>query len=213
MGVSGLGSGSGVIAIAAGFAHSLALKSDGTVAAWGGDGNGQLGDGRTGIDSLSFFPVGVIRLGSGSSVIAIAAGAGHSLALKSDDSGVAWGTNSSGQLGDGTKSGRSVPVAVSGFGSGSGVAALSGAFSHSLALKSDGSVLASGGNGVGQLGDGTTTERNHAGAGGESQRSCRPYAGQFLETIISPLSSRKSCLVRPRSTSAISLWARSARPR
>ncbi len=68
--------------------HTVSLKSDGTVWAWGANGSGQLGDGTT-IDKLT--PVQVSGL---SSVIAVAAGSFHTLALKSDGTVRAWGHNS-----------------------------------------------------------------------------------------------------------------------
>jgi len=71
----------GVTAIAAGFEHSLALKTDGTVVGWGDNGDGQ----ATPPASLS-------------GVMAISAGFGHSLALKSDGTVVGWGSNGFGQL-------------------------------------------------------------------------------------------------------------------
>ncbi|MBY9078904.1 RCC1 domain-containing protein, partial [Paenibacillus sp. CGMCC 1.18879] len=88
-----------------------------------------------------------------SGVTAIAAGSSHSLALKSDGSVWAWGYGISGQLGDGSLTVRTTPVAVSGLTS--EVTAIAGGNNHSLALKSDGSVWAWGYNGSGQLGDGT----------------------------------------------------------
>ena len=150
--VSGLGPGSGVIAIAAG-RQSLAVKSDGTVLAWGPNSSGQLGDGTT-ISKTT--PVQVSGLGPGSGVVAIAAALVHSMALKADGTVLAWGTNSSGQLGDGTLTPRLTPVQVSGLGDGSGVIAIAPHGAFSLALKSDGTVLAWGANASGQLGDGTT---------------------------------------------------------
>jgi alpha-tubulin suppressor-like RCC1 family protein len=70
----------------------------------------------------------------------------------------AWGQNEYGQLGDGTNTNRNAPVQVRGL---SGVQDIdAGFFGHSLALKSDGTVWALGQNDYGQLGDGTTTQRN-----------------------------------------------------
>ena len=154
--VSGLGAGSGVIAIAAGASHSLALKFDGTVLAWGSNVTGQLGDGTT---TPRLTPLQVFGLGPDSGVVAIAAGGGHSLALKADGTVLAWGLNANGQLGDGTLTRRLTPVPVSGLGPGSGVEAIAAGITHSLALKSDGTVLAWGFNTTGQLGDGTTAQR------------------------------------------------------
>ena len=87
---------SDVVAIAKGENHSLALKSDGTVWAWGHNIYGQLGDGTT---TTRTTPVPVAGL---SNVVAIASGDWHSLALKSDGTVWAWGWNPVGQLGDGT---------------------------------------------------------------------------------------------------------------
>ena len=70
---------SGVTAIAAGYSHTVALKIDGTVVAWG---------------SQTTVPAGL------SGVTAIAAGAGHTVALKNDGTVVAWGNNGNGQTND-----------------------------------------------------------------------------------------------------------------
>lgn len=80
--------------ISGGADHSLALKSDGTVWAWGENWWGQLGDGTT--PGRSCKPVQVSGL---SGVIAISGGGGHSLALKSDGTVWAWGYNKYGELG------------------------------------------------------------------------------------------------------------------
>jgi uncharacterized repeat protein (TIGR01451 family) len=144
---------SDALAIAAGSDHSLVLRADGAVVGWGDDGDGQVGDGSTG--TAVFFPIGVAGLGSGSGVIAIAAGETHSLALKSDGSVLAWGDNRTGELGDGTLTPHATPAPVIGLGS--GVVSLSGGAGFSEALKSDGSVWSWGRNERGQLGDGTAT--------------------------------------------------------
>lgn len=94
------------MSVAAGGVHSLALKDDGTVWAWGFNDTGQLGDGTT-TDRNT--PVQVSAL---SDIAAIAAGYDHSLALKSDGTVWAWGYNYDGQLGDGTTYNRNIPVQV-----------------------------------------------------------------------------------------------------
>ena len=144
----------GVMAVAGGMGHSLALTSDGTVWAWGYNYYGQLGDGTT---TQRLAPVQVSGL---SGVLAIAVGQNHSLAVKNDGTVWAWGYNYYGQLGDGTTSQRLTPVQVGvplGFGN---VVSIASGTSHSLALKSDGSVWAWGYNSYGQLGNGTTSNTN-----------------------------------------------------
>jgi len=152
--VKGLGPGAGVIAIAGGGAHALALKSDGTVLAWGGNQSGQLGDGTAHTDRS--VPVGVAGLGPGSGVVEIAAGESFSLSARGDGSIVAWGNNQSGQLGDGTsRDDRSTPVAAHPLGSSGPLRSLGAGGSHSLAITVDNQVWAWGSNSTGQLGDGT----------------------------------------------------------
>ena len=144
-----------VVDISAGGLHTVALMSDGTVWAWGNSNSGSLGDGTSNYYIKRGSPHQVLGL---TDVIAIsAAGGGHSLALKSDNTLWAWGNNNSGQLGDGTTSNRSVPVQVGGL---TGVVKISTGNLHSLAIKLDGSVWAWGYNNGGQLGDLTTTSRS-----------------------------------------------------
>ncbi len=153
--VSGL---SGVRSIAAGGADGLALMEDGTVVAWGNNGGGDLGDGTT---TQRDVPVAVSGL---SGVTAIAAGDSHDLALLSDGTVMAWGRNDQGQLGNGTTTGpetceselpcSTTPVAVSGL---SRVKAIAAGYNYSLALLSDGTVMAWGENTWGQLGDGSAS--------------------------------------------------------
>jgi alpha-tubulin suppressor-like RCC1 family protein len=143
----------GIVAVAAGDRHSLALKNDGTVWSWGFNSSGQLGDGtNTGRTS----PVQVIQL---TGVVGISAGASFSVALKSDGTVWAWGVNNAGQLGDGTNTGRLSPVQVAGLTNVQSITA--GPSTHTLALKSDGTVWGWGYNGYGELGDGGTGVRNN----------------------------------------------------
>jgi alpha-tubulin suppressor-like RCC1 family protein len=140
-----------ITAIMGGESHNFAVKSDGSVWAWGGNAMGQLGDG---INSDSYTPVQVSGL---ISVQAMGGRGYHSLVVKSDNTVWAWGYNSSGQLGNGTATSSNVPVQASGL---SGVSAVSGGGFHSLALKSSGDVWAWGSNGHGELGDGTNINRD-----------------------------------------------------
>jgi alpha-tubulin suppressor-like RCC1 family protein len=158
--VSGL---SGVTALAGSSQDSFALLEGATIAAWG---TGHLGNGAY---EKSDVPVALKELGG---VAAIAAGANslaaeHSLALLTNGTVVAWGANASGQLGDGTTTNSDVPVGVCAVGATSPcseesqqlkeVIAIAAGEHHSLALLSNGTVLAWGANESGQLGNGTTT--------------------------------------------------------
>ncbi|WP_025617523.1 Ig-like domain repeat protein [Salinispora cortesiana] len=144
-----------VVAVAVGANHSVALTSTGSLLAWGANNSGQLGNGTV---TSSSTPIAV-RLPAGTVVAAIAAGRDHNLVLTSTGPAalLAWGANSEGQLGDGTRFGRSTPVAVA-LPPGPIVTAVTGGGDHSLALTADGAALAWGSNSRGQLGDGTTTD-------------------------------------------------------
>jgi alpha-tubulin suppressor-like RCC1 family protein len=141
----------GVVAIAGGGSHSLALKSDGRVWAWGDNFYGQLGDTTT---NGRNYPVQASGL---TNAIAIEAGDFHSLAVKSDGTAWAWGNNLKGQLGNNSNSDSHIPVQVMIV---TGVVAVSGGGSHSLALKGDGTVYAWGYNFFGQLGNGSNNDSN-----------------------------------------------------
>ncbi len=123
----------------AGFNHTLLLKSDGTVWAWGNNTYGQLGNGTT---TSSSMPVQVVGL-NGVTSIAASAGSDHSVAVKSDGTVWAWGNNTFGQLGNGTRISSTVPVQVVGLDSAISVTAPA---TQTLALKSDGTVWAWGKN-------------------------------------------------------------------
>ena len=157
-----------VITVSGGLYHTLAVKSDGTVWAWGDNTYGQLGDGTT-TDRRT--PVQVCA-DSGCSqyfnnVVAVAAGYEYSMALKTDGTVWTWGTGVEGGLGHGSTDSSYIPVQVctdyacTGFLS--GITAISLRNRHSLALMDDGTVWAWGLNAHGELGAGyTTVERAYA---------------------------------------------------
>ncbi|WP_437592024.1 RCC1 domain-containing protein [Sorangium sp. So ce1000] len=133
------------VTLAAGSAHSLAVRSDGTIWGWGDNGDYQVSVyQKAGVYGDPFF---VQEL---SGVTDVAAGYGHSLALLADGTVRAWGTNYGGQLGTTT----TIPdlVVVPGLDKVIDVAA--GRY-HSMALRSDGTVWTWGDSSSGQLGDGT----------------------------------------------------------
>jgi len=129
---------------------TYALKSDGSVWAWGLNTFGRIGDGTT---TNRLTPV---RLSTLAGIIYLDA-SNHALAVQSNGTVHAWGLNNSGQLGDGSNTDRSTPVQILGL---SDVIAVAAGGSHSLALKRDGTVWAWGRNEGGQLGDGTRVIRN-----------------------------------------------------
>lgn len=143
---------------------TIALKSDGTVVAWGRNDYGQLGNGEA---ALRVSPGKVAGIDQ---VKAIAAGSAFTLALRADGSLWSWGSNLSGQLGDGTTQTRSFPVRVSGI-SGT-IASIVAGDNSAYAVTSDGRAWAWGSGGFGQLGTG---DRN--GRAAPVQVSGLPVAG------------------------------------
>ncbi len=141
-----------VTAVVAGAQFSLALLESGKVMAWGANEAGELGDAST---TSSDVPVEVTGLGE--KVTAIAAGSTGQFALALLESGkvVAWGTNGSGQLGNGTTKGSEVPHEVSGLSE--KVTAIAAGQLVSLALLESGTVMDWGNNTYGELGNGTET--------------------------------------------------------
>jgi uncharacterized repeat protein (TIGR02543 family) len=119
---------------------------------WGGNGDGQLGDGTQQNKSTP------THIGTAEDWTTVSAGGMHTVALKSTGSLWTWGSNSYGQLGDGTsESTKDSPVHI---GSDYDWAAIETGGYHTVALKTDGSLWAWGCNNIGQLGDGTTENKN-----------------------------------------------------
>ena len=143
--------------------HSIALASDGTVYTWGFNQYGQLGNNTT---TNSRSPIAVQAAGTplaGKTIVQVAAGADHSLALDSDGALYAWGSNAYGQLGNGTTTNSSVPVAVKIAGTplaGKTIVQIAAGANHNMVLTSDGAVYTWGWNYHGQLGNNTKTNSN-----------------------------------------------------
>jgi len=115
----------------------------------------------------SSFPFGVVPVSGLNEVAAVSAGGvcfsdypeldcptNFSLALLSNGTVMAWGSNEQGELGTGGTAGSEIPVPVKGL---SGVTAIAAGWDHSLALLSNGTVKAWGNNEAGELGTGGTT--------------------------------------------------------
>ena len=133
--------------------HTCAVKSGGTVACWGSNSDGQLGDGAN-LNKPTATAVSGLT-----GVTAVATGLAHTCALKANGTAACWGNNFSGQLGDGSSgmaAAKNTPVAVANL---TGAVALTAGRLHTCALKADGSVVCWGANGLGQLGDGSTVDK------------------------------------------------------
>ena len=142
--------------VAAGLGYTVALKTDGSLWAWGINKYGQLGDGTT-VNRLS-----PVRIGTENDWAEIAAGDDHTLARKIDGSLWAWGYNQYGQLGDGTTVNKFSPVRIGTENNWAEIAAGGGDYfghPHTVARKTDGSLWTWGNNTNGTLGDGTTVQK------------------------------------------------------
>lgn len=148
---SGSGSGAGYSSIT-GF--TCAVLADGSVHCWGANIIGQLGIGTD--DNYKPLPTQVAGLNSGA--VQVSNGADHACALMDDGSVKCWGWNKWGQLGDGTNDHSNVPVDVTGL-NGPAVELIAGGF-HTCAALASGELQCWGKNSNGQLGDGTTVDRN-----------------------------------------------------
>ena len=136
------------IQIKAGESHCIALKSDGTVWAWGRGLEGQLGNGKF---ENSTIPVKVDKL---QNITSLAAGGKHNLAIDTEGGVWTWGYNNHGQLGIGSHANKATPVKIdyskcSPYTLAIGVMA---GYEHSLILTED-TILSFGSNEKGQLGD------------------------------------------------------------
>lgn len=148
--VAGFPDGTVISQVAAGENFSVALTADGKVFAWGDNAFGQLGVGSTADSST---PVAVNGLLAGKVVSQISAGGGHVLALTNLGEVFAWGSGTTGELGNNTNVNSSVPVAVGGALIGKKVTTISAGSMHSLAI-GEGKVYAWGYNQYGQIGNG-----------------------------------------------------------
>ncbi len=135
----------------AGFAHTCALMSDGTIYCWGSNNGGQLGNG-TATDTNTPVPVAGIT-----NATSITAGGYHTCATLTDESVVCWGYNGDGQLGNGANINALTPAPVTGIANATSITA---GYLHTCATRSDDTIACWGQNTYGQLGNGGNTSTN-----------------------------------------------------
>jgi len=175
------------LGVTSGFMHSVAVRSDGTVWAWGDNTYGQLGNGRRG--GMVAAPRKVAGIGD---VVAVAAGDRHTLALKKDGTVWAWGDNESCQLGD--VSGivlRTEPVQVTGL---DGITAIGAGRVFSVALKRDGTLW--------YFGDG------FIGGGGMGDRA-KPHRIDGIGDVVA-VSCGRTSIAALRSNGSVWCWGESS---
>jgi alpha-tubulin suppressor-like RCC1 family protein len=139
--------------VSCGNAFTAALKTDGTLWAWGSGSSGVLGNNAV---TQRSSPVQTIAFGT--TWRYVSAGLDHTIALKTDNSLWCWGSNALGQLGDNTITSRSSPVQTITYAT-NWKNAHSG-YSNTFAVKTDGTLWVWGRNGNGQLGDNSITHRS-----------------------------------------------------
>ena len=138
--------------LAAGATHTVAVRADGSLWAWGNNANGQLGLGSTGGQQAS-----PVRVGLDTNWASVAAGGTHTVAIKTDGSLWAWGNNASGQLGLSNTTSQNTPQRV---GTSTSWASVAAGSAHTVAIQADNTLYAWGLNDNGQLGLGNLINQN-----------------------------------------------------
>ena len=129
--------------VAVGLEHTVAIKTDGTLWAWGRNTLGEVGNGNNEAQVVA------IQIGTATNWKSVSAGEEHTVALKTDGTLWSWGYNGQGQLGDGTTTSRNAPAQV---GTDTNWQSISTGQLHTLAVKTNGTLWAFGYNDYGQVG-------------------------------------------------------------
>ena len=152
-----LGAGRTAVAISAHYSSTCALLDDGSIACWGSNNYGQLGDGTT---TDRHTPTQTASLGAGRTAVAISSAGVNACAVLDDGSVACWGSNYYGQLGDGTTTDRHTPTQTASLGAGRAAVAITTTTGVTCVILDDRHVSCWGRNAYGQLGDGTTTDQH-----------------------------------------------------
>ncbi|TDO83715.1 putative secreted protein (Por secretion system target) [Flavobacterium chryseum] len=138
--------------VAAGYSHTVAVRTDGSLWVCGSNDQGQLGNSTA-------VPINIpTKMGTANDWKTVAAGWAHTVALKTDGSLWAWGYGSLGQIGNGSFTPNFNPPQQ--IGTAKDWQTILAGHGHTVALKTDGTLWAWGNNFSGQLGNGTTFDKN-----------------------------------------------------
>ncbi|KAF0220575.1 MAG: regulator of chromosome condensation [Geobacteraceae bacterium] len=140
--------------VSAGDYHTVAMKTDGTLWAWGDSADGTLGTGETYSGIIVPTPT---QIGAETNWVAAATGNDHTMAVKADGTLWGWGSNQVGQLGDETNLEGRAPIKI---GADTDWAAVTNRGSQTVARKKNGTLFTWGLNADGQLGDGTSINKD-----------------------------------------------------
>jgi alpha-tubulin suppressor-like RCC1 family protein len=138
--------------VSAGYSHTAAVKTDGTLWTWGSGANGQLGNN---VLVLTTLQTPVTTFAGGTNWKQVSSGHSHTAAIKTDGTLWTWGAGSSGQLGNSLLTNRSTPVTT--FAGGTDWKQVSAGIEHTAAVKTDGTLWTWGSGGSGRLGTNDNT--------------------------------------------------------
>jgi len=144
------------VAVSAGSQHTMGIRADGSLWAWGNRAHGRLGDGFTGTAATAQGTPG--RVGAGYDWVAVSAGSQHTLGIQADGSLWAWGNRAHGRLGDGFTGTAATAQGTPGrVGAAYDWVAVSAGGGHTMGIRADGSLWAWGSRADGRLGQGADT--------------------------------------------------------